>query len=143
MSQRTTPHRPVDTLSQLDLFSQCRPSEMRRVRSLTSQTDVPAGTTLCRQGTYGREAFIALEGQAQVERDGASIATVEPGAVIGEMALLGGRFRTATVRATTPMRVLVLQPAEFRALLGVSPSIAEKVTEAARRHGAPADPGDR
>jgi hypothetical protein len=64
-----------------------------------------AGQVLVRQGDPGNELFLLLDGLLVVEVDGTAVAEVAPGAVLGELALLGGGRRQATLRATTPCRV--------------------------------------
>jgi hypothetical protein len=64
-----------------------------------------AGQVLVRQGDPGNELFLLLDGLLSVEVDGAAAAEVAPGAVLGELALLSGGRRQATLRATTPCRV--------------------------------------
>jgi Cyclic nucleotide-binding domain len=62
-------------------------------------------STLVDQGTYGDEMYVLLDGVLSVEVDGAAVAQVGPGAVLGERALLEGGQRTATLRAVTPCKV--------------------------------------
>ena len=66
-----------------------------------------AGETLVAQGDEGDELFLLFDGVLEVERDGEVIAEVGPGAILGEMALLEGGARTATLRAATDCRVAV------------------------------------
>ena len=63
---------------------------------------------LAEQGAPGRELFLLFDGVLAVERDGETIAEVGPGAILGEMALLEGGRRTATLRAVTACRVAVV-----------------------------------
>ena len=65
------------------------------------------GETLCEQGAPGRELYLLLDGVLEVLVDGAQVAEVAPGAVLGERALLEGGKRTSTLRAVTPCRVAV------------------------------------
>jgi hypothetical protein len=68
---------------------------------------LPAGAVLTEQGTPGDELFLLLDGVVEIEVDGRRLAEVGPGAVLGERAVLEGGRRTATVTATTPVRVAV------------------------------------
>lgn len=78
--------------------------------------DLGAGTTLCRAGERGTQAFLLLGGEAVVQTDDTEI-TVSPGAAIGELATLDPhRVRNATVRTTTPVRVLVFDVTTYRSL---------------------------
>jgi CRP-like cAMP-binding protein len=65
------------------------------------------GETLVTQGDPGDELFLLFDGVLEVERDGELVAQVGPGAILGEMALLKGGRRTATLRASTRCRVAV------------------------------------
>ncbi len=68
------------------------------------------GEALMQQGEEGRELFLLLDGIVDVEVDGEEVAEIGPGALLGERALLEGGTRTATVWATTPVRVVVIPP---------------------------------
>ncbi|TML07274.1 MAG: cyclic nucleotide-binding domain-containing protein [Actinobacteria bacterium] len=82
------------------------------------------------EGTASREFMIIASGTATVRRKGRKIATLGPGDFFGELALLAGVPRTATVIAETDMVVEALNRAEFATLLDESPSIARKVLTA-------------
>ena len=64
-----------------------------------------AGELLVRQGDPGEAIFLLLDGVLDVEVDGAKLAEVGPGAILGERAVLEGGRRTATLRAVTPVKV--------------------------------------
>ena len=66
------------------------------------------GETLVEQGAEGTELYLLLDGMLTVEVDGEPVAEFGPGALLGEMALLEGGHRTATLRAATPVRVVVV-----------------------------------
>jgi Cyclic nucleotide-binding domain len=68
------------------------------------------GQALVHQGEEGRELFLLLDGIVDVEVDGEEVAEIGPGALLGEMALLEGGKRTATLWATTPVRAVVVPP---------------------------------
>ena len=82
---------------------------------------------LTEQGRSGREFFLVLDGQASCLVDAIEVASFGPGDYFGEMALLDGGPRHATVIARGPMDVLVLETREFWALLDAAPSIAKKL----------------
>jgi hypothetical protein len=71
---------------------------------------VRVGETLVEQDEPGAEMFLLLEGALDVEIDGDPVARVGPGAVLGELAVLGDGKRTATLRAVKPSRVAVVTP---------------------------------
>jgi hypothetical protein len=84
-------------------------SIMRSGAKLERRT-LDAGDALVEQGDEGRELFLLLDGIVDVEVDGDVVAEIGPGALLGERALLEGGTRTATVWATTPVRVVVIPP---------------------------------
>ena len=68
------------------------------------------GQAIVQQGEEGRELFLLLDGIVDVEVDGEEVAEIGPGALLGELALLEGGKRTATLWATTPVRAVVVPP---------------------------------
>ena len=82
---------------------------------------------MIREGDVGRDCFVALDGIATVERIGEPIAAITTGSIAGELALLDHAPRNAMVVATTPMRVLVLTPPEFREILNAAPRLGTAV----------------
>ena len=119
----------LDRLRGIPLFENLNNRELARVERLLTPVDLPAGRVLISEGTIGRQAFIVISGFAEVTIEGRPVAVVGPGEVIGEMALVDHRPRTATVRATEAMRVFVVDPRSFSSLLS-EPGIARKVLDA-------------
>lgn len=111
-------------LGEVPILAGLNRRHLERVGQLCTRLDVDAGTVLCREGRSGHEFFIVIEGEASVSAEGAEVATVGPGGFFGELALLGGGPRTATVTATTPMSVFVLSGSEFALLLKDEPTVA-------------------
>ena len=134
---------PARQLTNISLFARCTDEELAKVDSLLTEVKTDAGEVLCREGAEGAECFIVVEGDAKVTLRGKQIATFGPGSVFGEMSLLDGGPRSATVTATSPMRVYVLDRGSFFALLREAPSVTEKVLEAlaARLRAAEKAPG--
>ena len=97
------------------------------LQSLATPLRVAAGRVLCREGEVGREFFVIGEGEAAVTVAGHEVAVLGPDDFFGELALLDGAPRNATVTALTPMEVHVLNRAEFATLLDVSPVVARRI----------------
>lgn len=93
----------------------------------TDEVALPAGKTLCEQGSTGREAFIILSGTGEVRRNNKKVASFGPGTCVGELALLDHGPRTATVVAGTDLTVLVIGAREFSAIVDEVPAIAHKL----------------
>lgn len=135
LSRRTK----TDLLKRIPLFASCSRAELEAVSRVADELRVPAGRVLMRQGSPGRELVVLVEGEVTVERDGATIAVRSDGDYVGELALVTGRPRTATVTAATDLRMLVLDRTSFHRLLQDVPSIAVKVVKAVAERLPPED----
>jgi CRP-like cAMP-binding protein len=121
------------TVKSIPLFASV-PRQLRRtVASWADEVAVPAGTELTRQGGRAHEFFVVVSGTADVTRDGAHVAALEAGDFFGEVGLLAAHswVRTATVVATSPMRLLVLARRQFRELMFAAPTVAAPIRRAA------------
>ena len=125
----------VELLAQVPLFSGCSAKELQHISSLVDQAEIAAGDKLIAAGGTGREAFVVMEGEASITLDDEVVGTAGPGTVIGEMSLLDATLRrSATVTATAPMKVLVIGPREFDALITEHPAVLRAIAaELARR----------
>jgi drug/metabolite transporter (DMT)-like permease len=98
---------------------------------LTGAMEVPAGSRLVRQGAPGDAFFLIERGQATVNRNDRKIDDLGPGDFFGELALLGGGERTASVVAATDMRVRVVPERKFASAMRKLPTLARSVRDAA------------
>src|SRR5690606_33301156 len=117
-------------LNHLDLvpvFSGLTTTALREIANAHGALTHDEGREFVTQGDVGREAFVIVEGTAEVVRAGEVIATLGPGDCVGELALLDHGPRTASVRAKTPLTVLVLGPREFSGLLDEVPALTHKI----------------
>src|SRR6187549_1579594 len=102
------------------LFSECTDDELERVAALAHPVHFPAGQVIVREGEPGDEFYVVVEG--------APIADIGPGSFFGEMALLDGGERVATVAAITDVELLMLHRDEFNEMLLLAmPTIAPKL----------------
>ena len=124
----------LELLRSIPLFAGFGRRELERLGQLADQVDLPEGRVLMRQGESGSEAFIIMEGNARIERDGRRLSDRSKGDVLGEIAILDEGHRTATVTLTSPSRLLVLGHREFHALMDEMPTVRLSVlSELARR----------
>ncbi len=117
----------VGWLAQVGFFAGFSPAELESVADLGRRLELEAGTILVDRGTYGRDCYVIVDGTAAVTIAGEFVTTVGPGTMVGEMALIEHRPRSATVTAERPMVVVAYDTDEFRALLGVSPTASDRV----------------
>ncbi len=121
-------------LDDLEVFAGCSKVELRRISALTTALRFERGHVLIHEGAAAKEFVVIVQGTARVTRHTPSgieqVAEVGPGDFLGEMALLSGGTRTATVTATSELEVLVSSVAEFRSIMEIAPSVARKVRAA-------------
>lgn len=121
--------RKLELLARVPLLAGLDRKDLERVGSIADQVDLPAGRTVARQGEYGSEFYVIVDGAASVERDGQHLTDLGPGAFFGELALLAHIQRTATVTTTAPSSLLVIGAREFRALLDDQPRIVRTLLQ--------------
>ena len=117
----------TEHLKSVALFSACTRKELELIAGATTELRFPAGETLARQGQNGHEFMVIVEGTARVEISGQTVATLGSGDFFGEIALLDGGPRTATVVAETDLVAEVIGQREFAGLVEDSPQLAKKL----------------
>src|SRR5512132_3094148 len=113
----------VELLHAVPLFASCSKAELQRIASLADELDLGDGATLIREGERGREFLVVVDGTVTVTKRGKKIRDLGAGDFIGEIALISDVPRTATVTATSPVRLLVVTDRAFRGLIDEMPSI--------------------
>lgn len=119
----------VDLLKGVPLFAGCSKADLERIASLADELDLAEGSTLIREGERGREFLVVVDGTVRVSRKGRKLRDLGAGDFIGEIALVADVPRTATVTATSPVRLLVVTDRAFRSLIERTPSVATKVLQ--------------
>jgi CRP/FNR family cyclic AMP-dependent transcriptional regulator len=117
-------------LKEVPFFKSLSKKELKAVAQQTDELDIKPGKELATEGDFGHEFFIIREGTAEVLQNGQRIRELGPGDFFGEIALLEEDRRTATVRATTPMSVIVMTRQSFRALDRSMPEVHATIAEA-------------
>jgi CRP/FNR family transcriptional regulator, cyclic AMP receptor protein len=112
-------------LKKIPVFADLDEEEMRYVAQLAAEVSVEAGKELVREGDYSYDVLAIEEGTARVERDGATVAELGPGDVVGEMGVLERSQRNATVVATSPMLLVTLTGWDIRRLQRTAPHAVE------------------
>ena len=119
----------LELLKTVPLFRGLGGGEMQRIGQLVDEVDLPAGRVLMRQGESGSELFAMIDGSARVERDGRELPACGPGTILGEIALVDGGPRTATVTLTEASRLLVLSRQDFHSLMDEFPGVRVQILE--------------
>ena len=116
-------------LGRVPLFSGLSRRELEAIVRAGKEVEHREGHVIAREGDRGVGFFLVLEGEAKVSRGGKGLAKLKPGDFFGEISLLDRGPRTATVTATTRIRLLGVTAWVFRGLLVEYPSIAMKLLE--------------
>jgi CRP-like cAMP-binding protein len=124
----------VELLAHVSLFGRLSRRELRYLADASLQRDFPAGTMIIEQGQMGVGFYVVVSGCAVIQQRRANgseceLATLGPGAIFGEIALLDLFPRSASVVAREACSALVIPIWEFRSLLADEPSIAMKLLD--------------
>lgn len=120
----------LEHLSKVPMFSALSQTELRTVGRLSDIVHYPKGEVICEEGTDGREFFLVMDGEAAVKKGKKTVAKMRPGSYFGELSVLDGGPRSATVVASTDMDLLVLEQRQFSGLIRELPAIAAKLLTA-------------
>jgi len=124
---RVTQDDKIARLEEVTLLEECSRKQLKAVAKITEVIEVPAGTVLARRGDPGNEFYLIMDGSAHVELAARRRTRLKPGDYFGEMSLLDGEPRSATVVADTPMRLLVIKRRDFSTLLREAPELTQSI----------------
>jgi CRP-like cAMP-binding protein len=127
----------VELLRGIPLFAQCSKRDLGAISGIADEIDLNEGKELTRQGRPGREFFVLVDGTADVIKNNRKVNSLKSGDFFGEVALVHNAPRTATVKASSPVRALVITERNFKRLLDQQPEIQGKVLAALAERIAP------
>ena len=119
----------IELLSRVPLFQGLSKRQLAQVASLADEIDLPPDRELTHEGATGREFVVIIDGVADVTRNGELINKLGPGDFLGEISVVTGWPRTATVTTRTPSRLLVMSSQALRSLLHRMPQVQAKVLD--------------
>ena len=117
----------LDRIRSVPLFSEFGDKELQRVAAIAKEVEFTAGREIAKQGETGVGFHMIVEGEVTVSVDGVTHASLGPGSYFGEMSLLDGGPRSATVTATTELKTVSLTSWDFNALLDQYPELARSL----------------
>jgi CRP/FNR family transcriptional regulator, cyclic AMP receptor protein len=115
----------MERLEAVPLFQACTRKQLRAIARIAGVFDAPADTILIRAGEPGDQFFLIVEGTARVHVTAKKRLRLRPGDYFGEMSLLDGGPRSATVVADTSLRLLVISRQHFQTLLDTVPGLIQ------------------
>lgn len=116
-------------LKQIPLFSDASDDELKQVAVFAQSNVVPEGEVILEEGGFSRELLAIEEGTAEVTRDGEKVAELGPGDVFGEAGMLDDSMRSATVVATSRLRLISLGHFEVKRLKKDAPGVYRSIEE--------------
>jgi CRP/FNR family transcriptional regulator, cyclic AMP receptor protein len=119
----------VQRLAAIPLFATLPDQELAAVASCAGEQEVDAGAMLVREGEFGHCIYAVESGAADVTHDGEKLRSLGPGDVIGEVAVLVAGRRSASVVATTPMRLITFFKRDVWAMEHEAPEAARRLRE--------------
>jgi CRP/FNR family cyclic AMP-dependent transcriptional regulator len=122
-THKATNKQLMAVLGAVPLFQDLSNKQLRKVVDLAEVARFMAGATLVKQGDIGDSFYVVLTGEAKVVANGRTINRMVPGDHFGEISLLDGGPRTASVRAETEMTLVIITQKGFLALLAKDPEI--------------------
>jgi len=117
----------IDLLKKVSLFSNLSKRHLNEISKHADQVPIKAGEVLAQQGKKGWEFIFIVEGKAKVEKDGKVIRHLSAGEFFGEISLIDGEPRTATVIAESDMTILIVHRRSFGHLLDTIPGLQGKI----------------
>ena len=117
----------INHLRRVPLFTDFDEAELRRIADISRIVETGAGTILTETGTPGDSFFVVIDGRVSVETQVGLGDPLQPGDFFGEMSLLDGEPRSATVTATTDVRLLIVDRSQFWRLLNEAPDLVRRI----------------
>jgi CRP/FNR family transcriptional regulator, cyclic AMP receptor protein len=117
----------VSQLKSIPLFRDVPDDDLLKVATFAELESHPDGAAVVREGGYANDFYAIEDGTAEVERDDQHLADLGPGDVFGEQALLEGEQRSATVRATSPLRVIKISHWELDKMKRDMPAVVDEL----------------
>jgi CRP/FNR family transcriptional regulator, cyclic AMP receptor protein len=117
----------IGHLQRVPIFSGFSEDELRRVAELSRIVEAPVGTVITQIGEPGDSFFVIIDGMVEVRTPVGAGSQLRPGDFFGEMSLLDGEPRSATIVATTALRLLIVDRFHFWRLLDETPDLTRRI----------------
>ena len=116
-------------LKRIPLFADASDEELKQVAAFAEVKEVDEGTEVISEGGFSRALLAIEDGTAEVTRDGEHVADLGPGDIFGEAGMLDESMRSASVVATSPMRLISLGHFEVKRLKKDAPDVYRRIEE--------------
>ena len=127
---RVRKDRKRELIKSVPLFAHCSKKELDRLANELDEIEMPSGRVLTREGEMGREFVVIVDGTAEVTKKGRRVNLLGAGDFLGEISLISGEPRTATVTTTSDADLLILTARSFARVTKEMPSVQASVLKA-------------
>jgi CRP-like cAMP-binding protein len=124
-------------LKRIPIFEDVPDEDLRVVTTFATSDEVAEGTQIVKEGDYANHFMAIEEGTAEVTRDGEAVGELGSGDIFGEIGLLEKEKRSATVTATSRVRLIKIERWELQRLKKVLPGVYAKIEQLAQERGGP------
>ena len=122
-------------LKRIPLFADASDEELKQVAAFAETQEVSEGTEVIGEGQFSRALMAIEDGTASVTRDGEKLADLGPGDVFGEAGMLDDSMRSATVTATSPLKLISMGHFEVKRLKKDAPEVYKKIEDLVAERG--------
>ena len=123
-------------LKRIPIFENVPDEDLTVITTFATSNEVPEGAVIVKEGDYAN-AFMAIEeGTAKVTRDGEHVGDLGPGDIFGEVGVLEKERRTATVEATSRVKLIKIEHWELQRMKKKLPEVYEKIAKLAEERAA-------
>ena len=116
-------------LKRIPLFADADEDELRQVAAFAESKEVPEGEVVLQEGGFSRELLAIEDGTAEVTRDGQHVADLGPGDIFGEAGMLDDEMRSATVTATSRLKLISMGHFEVQRLKKDAPDVYSRIED--------------
>jgi CRP/FNR family transcriptional regulator, cyclic AMP receptor protein len=119
----------VSQLKKVSLFADVPDESLAKIAPFTTVDEFPDGKVVIREGAYSNDFYVIVDGTVKVERDQQHLADLGPGDVFGEQGLLEKQQRSATVAATSDLRVIRIEHWELSRMRKAMPEVVDQLQQ--------------
>jgi CRP-like cAMP-binding protein len=117
------------TLKKIPLFAEVPDDVLAKVAPWATVEEWPEGKEIVKEGGFSNHFYAIQDGTVKVERDGQHLADLGPGDVFGEQGLLEKQERSATVTATSEVRLVKIEHWELSRMRQAMPEVVDQLVQ--------------
>ena len=124
-------------LKRIPIFEDVPDEELRVITTFATSEEVPEGSVIVKEGDFANHFMAIEDGTAKVTRDGEEVGQLGPGDIFGEMGLLEKEKRSATIEATSRVKLIKIERWELQRMKKMLPDVYAKIERLAADRSSP------